>query len=185
MVLGQHRVSRVRAAVVSEDDMLLILAALNDLGRSGSQLILDLVDDRNNKGSNHGEDKNRKLLLQLFNDLGQDRNLLNSTGDALEDLVVQLNGGHDLLEYLLDVACILLRVPGRDAHVLKLGIIRVTLDVMDLLLLVAFTEDAARDLVQKVLQNAGVAVPTVLEGALELLDLVLGQFVRHLARHGV
>lgn len=49
--------SRVRAVVVIEDDVLLVLAALNDLGRSSPQFILDLVDDRDDKGGNDGEDE--------------------------------------------------------------------------------------------------------------------------------
>lgn len=118
MILGQHRVGRVGRAVVSEDDVLLLLAALYDLSRSSPQFILDLVDDRNDEGSNDGKDENRQLLLKLLNDLGQDGDFVNGLGNTLHDIVVQLDGWHDLLEDLLDVESVLLRLPGGNAHVL-------------------------------------------------------------------
>ena len=49
MVLGEHRVGWVSALIIVEDDVLLVLAALNDFGRSSTKLILDLLDDRNDK----------------------------------------------------------------------------------------------------------------------------------------
>ena len=169
---------RVVAAIVAEDDVLLVLAALDDLRGAGSQLALDLVDDGDDKGGDDGEDKDGQLVLDLLDELGQDGDLLDGFGDLHDNLVVELDDGHDLLEDLLDVAGKLLGLARRDTHVLHLGRVRVVLNVVHLLLVPA-AQDAIRDLVQEILKKAGILRLAVLQGALELLDLVLGQFVGH------
>lgn len=83
MVLGQHRVSGIRALVVVEDDMLFILTASNNLIRTGGKLILDLADNRQDERRNDGKDPHRELVFKLLDDLGEDGDVLNSFGDAL------------------------------------------------------------------------------------------------------
>ena len=68
--------SRVSGSIIIEYNVLLILAALNDLIGTGAELVLDLVDDGHNEWSNDGEDEDRKLLLELLNDLGEDWDLI-------------------------------------------------------------------------------------------------------------
>ncbi len=91
---------------------------------------------------------------------------------------MELDDRHDLLEDLLDVAGELLGLARGDMHVLHLGRVRVVLDVVHLLLVPA-AQDAIRDLPQESLKQAGILRLAVLQGALELVDLVLGQFVGH------
>ena len=63
VVLRQHGVGGVGRAVVVEDNVLLVLAALDNLGSSSGKLVLDLFDDRDDKRRNDGEDKAGQLLL--------------------------------------------------------------------------------------------------------------------------
>ncbi|EPE06016.1 hypothetical protein F503_02845 [Ophiostoma piceae UAMH 11346] len=180
VVLGQHRVGGVRAVVVVEDNELLGLAALDDLRGARGQLGLDLLDDRHDKGSNNREDKDGQLVLELLNHLRQHGDLLDGLGDVLQNLVMVRDGGHDLVEDVLDVAGKLLGLARRHAHLLHLGSSGVALDVVHLLLLVAAAKDAVGNHVEQLRQHAGVGILALLQRALELLDLVLGQLVRDL-----
>ena len=177
MILGQHGVSRVGGVVVLKDNMLLGLAALDDLSSSGGKLILDLIKDGDDEGGNDGEDPERKLLLKLLDDLAEEGDLLNSRRDGLEKVVVELNGRSDLGKHVVDVDCELLRVPGRDGGILHLSGLGVVLNLVHFVLLVA-SNDAIGDLIQEVAEKAGVIVLVVLEGALEIVQLALGQLVR-------
>lgn len=176
--------SWVSAIVVVEDYELLILAALDDLIRASAELVLDLVDHGHDEGRDEGEDKHRKLVLELLNDLGQNGNLLNLLRDGLKNLIMELNNRHDLLEDVPDVQGILLRIARRDRRLLHLGGIGVVLKLLHLRFLVT-TEHTVGDLVQQVLQDASITVLALLQGALELFDLVLRQLIGHLARYRV
>ena len=169
---------RVAAAIIVEDDVLLVLAALDDLGGAGAQLVLDLVDDGYDETCDNGEDKDGQLVLDLLDELGEDGDLLDGLGDLHDNLVVELYDRHDLLVDLLDIARELLGLERGDIEVLHLGRIRVVLDLVYLLLVPA-AQDATGNLIQEILKNARILRLAVLQGALELLDLVLGQFVGH------
>jgi hypothetical protein len=69
MVLGEHGVCRIGAPVVVEHNVLLIFAAFDNLHRSRRQLVLDLIDDRDNERGNDREHKDGQLLLELLNEL--------------------------------------------------------------------------------------------------------------------
>ena len=81
VILGEHGVGRVSGVVIVEHNVLLVLAALDDLGGAGRELILDLLDDGDDEGSDDLEDKERELLLQLLNDLGKNGDLLDGSRD--------------------------------------------------------------------------------------------------------
>jgi len=179
VILGQHGVSRVTASVIIKDDVLLILAALNDLRRTSTELVLDLLDDGYHERRHDGEDELRELVLQLLYNLGEDGNFLNSFCDGHQDLIMELNGWHDLLEDALDVTSVLLRLTRRDRHLLHLSGLGIVLDVGHLGFLVITTEQAVRDLVKKVLKDTSVSTRAVLQSALELLNLVLSELVRY------
>lgn len=184
MILGQHGVGRIGGLVVLKDDVLLVLAALDDLGGTGRKLVLNLVNDRDDERSNDGEDPERELLLELLDNLVEDGDLLDGARNSLEDVVVELDGGADVGKHVADVLGELLGIFRRDAHVLHLGSSRVLLDLVHLVLLVA-TKNAIGDLVQEVAEVAGVLVAVLLEGALEVLELALGQLVGDLSGDGV
>lgn len=112
VILGQHRVGGISGAIVVEDNVLLLLGRVNELAGAGHELIFDVVDQRNDEGGNDREDKARKFFLELLNDLGQDRDLLHGGRDALHDLIVELDGRHNLVVSLLDILGELLRLPG-------------------------------------------------------------------------
>ena len=130
---GQDR----RGDLVIKYDVLLGLAALNDLMRSGAKLVLDLLQDRNHEWGHDGEHPNRHLLLELLENLGQNGDLINHLADALQNLIVELDRRHDLLEDILDVTGELFGVTGGDLGVLHLRVVGVvtgeenaTLDVL-------------------------------------------------------
>lgn len=105
-------------------------------------------------------------------------NILDRFRDALQNLVVELKSRHDLVEDALDVLGVFLWFLGRDR--VYLSGTCVLLDVLHLLLLVIAAKDTIRDLVQEILEEAGVAGLALLESALELFDFVLSQLVRDL-----
>lgn len=177
VILGQHGVGRVTRVVIFEHNVLLSFAALNDLLRASLELAADLVDKGDNEGSNEREDEDGQLLLELLDDLGQDGNLLKSGRDTLHDFIVELDGGHHLLEDILDVDGELLGLTGRDGGVLHLSLGCIGLELVDALTLVLVAKDAVRDLVEKISEHAGVCLASLLEGALKLINLVLGQLI--------
>lgn len=168
---------RVGAPVVVENVVLLVLAARDDLGGASGQLVLNLVDDRDNERSNELEDEDGQLLLQLLNNLGQNRDLGNGLRDVLEKLVMKLDDGHDLLEDVADVGGKLLGIPRRHAHVLHLGRLGVVLQVINLVLLIA--QQAIGNLVEQVAEDAGVIVAALLQCSLKILNLALRHLIRH------
>lgn len=168
---------RVSAAVILKDDVLLLLAAVDNLG-AGPELVADLVNEGHDERSNDGEDESGELLLQLLDDLGQHRDLLDCTRDGLHD-VVKLNGGHHLLVDLADVASELLGVSRGDQHVLDLGRRSVGLNLVDPSFLILVPEEVLRNLVEKVAEHAGVCVLALLQSPFKLVDFVLGKLVRH------
>lgn len=177
MILGEHGVSGVGRSIIVENDVLLTLTARDNLFRTSLELIADLVNERNDERSNDGEDEDRELLLQLLDDLGQHGDSLHSARNALHDVVVELNSGHDLLKDILDVLSELLGVARRDACVLHLSSSSVVLEFINSVTLVLITKNAIRDLIQQIAKHAGVGFGTLLESALKLLNLVLGQLV--------
>lgn len=177
VILGQHRVGWVTRVVIFEHNVLLSLAALNDLFGASLELAADLVDEGDNERSNEGEDEDGQLLLELLDDLGQDGNLLKSGRDTLHDFIVELDGWHYLLEDILDVDGELLGLTGRDGSVLHLSLSCIGLELVDALTLVLVAKDAVRDLVEKISEHAGVCLASLLEGALKLVNLVLGQLI--------
>ena len=175
---------RVGAVVILENDVLLVPGAVDDLGGTSGKLVLDLVDKRNHDRSNDLEDEKRELLLELLDDLGEDGDLLDSLRYGLEEIVVELDDRHNLTEDLLDVESKLLGLPGGHAHVLKLRVGSVFLDLVKLVLLVAANQ-AIGDLVQKVAKKAGIAVAAGLKGSLEILDFALGHLIGQFTGDGV
>lgn len=120
----------------------------------------------------------RHLLLELLEDLGKNRDLLKRLRDVLEDLIVELDDRHDLSKDLLNLLCELLRLTRRDVHLFHLGGSVVVLDLVEPLLLVPANEPR-RKLVQEIFQSTVVVPLVVIKGLLQLLDLILGEFVRH------
>lgn len=182
MILGQHGVCRIGTAVIAEHNVLLLLAGLDDFGRTSTQLVLDLLEDGNDHGRNDREDPHGHLFLELLDDLRKDRDLIKGLTDVHEKLVVKLNRRHDRAEDVLDIAGELLRLPGRDARLLHLGVGCVVLDFVHLVLLVAGTttaEEAVGDLIEKAFNHAGVVAGVLLESAFEVLNLALGHLVGH------
>lgn len=158
--------SGIGGRVVVPHNVLLVLAAVDDLLRPSLELGLDLIDERDDKWGNDGEDELSKLLLELLNDLGKHRNLLDSGSDALHDIVVELNGRHDLGEDVLDIPGELLGLTRRDRHVLELGVSGVGLDLLGFLALVLVAEKAIRNVVKEFSEHAGISVAALLESAL-------------------
>jgi hypothetical protein len=179
VILGKHRVSGVARIIVVEDNVLLTLTASNDLIRTSLELIADLLDERNNERSNDGEDEDGELFLQLLDDLGEHRNLLHSTRNALHDVIVEFNSRHDLLKDILDVDGEFLGITRRHSGVLHLSSSSIVLELVDPVTLVLIPKDAIRDLIQKVTKHAGVRLGTLLESTLELLNFVLSELVGH------
>lgn len=177
MVLGQHGVGGIRGVIIMEDDVLLLLAALDDLIGSSHELTLDILDERHDHWRNEGEDKTRQLLLQLLDDLGQDWNSFNCGGDALHDFVVELDGRLNLTEDILDVHSELLGLSRRHGMVLHLSIDRILLELVDLVTLMLVAEEAIWDVVKEITQHAGVSSLGLLESALKLINLILSQLV--------
>ena len=171
--------SRVSGVVVFKDVVLLVLGAVNDLGRASRQLVLDLRDHGEDKGANDLEDKEGHLLLQLRNDLGEDGDLGDGLREVLEELIVEFDGGHDLAEDLANVFGKLLGFPRRHGHVLHLGSLSAALEVVHLGLLVLLAKQAVGDLVEQVAKKAGVVVLALRESSLQVLDLALDHLIRH------
>lgn len=169
---------RIGAVVVLKDDVLLVLAALNDLGGTGGKLVLDLLQHRKDKRRDNLEHEERQLLLELLENLGQDGHLRDLLGQVLEQLVVELDGRHDLAEHLAHVVGQLLGFLGRNGQVLHLGRLGVLLQLVDLVLIGLAAEDAVGDLVEELAQKAGVRLLAVDEGAFEVRELALDHLVR-------
>lgn len=131
-----------------EDNELLLLAARNELVRSGLHLVSNLPDDGENQGSNDGKDEDGHLVSELLLDLREHGDLLHRIVDLLDDVIVPLKNGHNLTEDVLDVERELLRLPRRHLLVLGLGRSGVGLDLLDLLALVLSAEDATGNLVE-------------------------------------
>lgn len=185
VVLGQHGVSGVGTIIVVEDNVLLIQTALDDLAGSSPELILDLVDDRDNERGDEREDEHGQLLLKLLYQLGEDGDVLDLLGDGLENLVVELDRRHYLLEDVLDVARVLFRLARRNLGLFHLGGVGVVLKLLHFALLVITAKQAIGNLVEQVAEKARVAALALLQRALELLDFILRQLVGDLTRHGV
>lgn len=83
MILAEHAVSGITPVVLLEDNVLLVLAALNDLVGASLELSTKLADQGHNEGCHDREDELGKLLLKLLNDLGKNGDLLECSGDAL------------------------------------------------------------------------------------------------------
>jgi hypothetical protein len=179
VVLGEHGVGGISRPVVVEDNVLLPLAALDNLLRAGRHLILNLLNNRQDEGGDLSEDELGELLLELLDDLGQDGDLVESSRQALHKFVVPLDDGHNVLEDTLDIGGEFLGLLGGDLHVLHLRVGAVLLDLVQLVALVLAAEEAVRDLVEKVPKNARVVPLALLEGSLELLQLVLLELVRN------
>lgn len=167
----------VAAVVIVEDNVLLLFAALDDFLGTGLELIPDLVNQWHDELSNDGKDKNGQLLFQLLEDLGENRNFLNGRGNLLHDIVVILDDRHDLSKELFDVSRELFGISRRNGHVLHVRGIGIVLDLIDLLGLLLVIENPIRDLVKQIPEHACVAVLALLEGAFELINFILGQFV--------
>lgn len=162
-----------------EDNVLLSLAALNDFIGASLELVANLPDEGNDERGNEAEDENSKLLLQLLNNLRQNGDLLESIRNALHDIVMEFNGGHDLLESLLDVESELLRLSGRDGHVLHLGSRGIVLKLIDLITLMLISKNAVGDLVKQISEQASVRLASLLKGTLKLLNFILSELVRN------
>jgi hypothetical protein len=172
-------VSRVTGVVVFKDDVLLVLGAVNDLGRASRQLVLDLRNHGEDKGTDDLEDKEGHLLLKLLDDLGEDGDLGDGLREVLEELIVEFDGRHDLPEDLANVFGKLLGLSRRHGHVLHLGSLGVALEVVQLGLLVLVTKQAVGDLVEQVAKKAEVVVLALLESSLQVLDLALDHLIGH------
>ena len=178
VILGQHRVSRVISVVIVEHDMLLLLTALDNLIRAGSKFIADLVNQGHNERRNDGKNEDRQLLFKLLNDLWKNRNLLHCRVDGLNNVIVKLDGGHDLVVAVLDVHGELLGVTRRHGSVLHLSSIGVRLNFINLLTVVLVAKDATGNLVQELTQQAGVSVLAVLKCTLKFINFILSQLIR-------
>jgi hypothetical protein len=97
-------VGGVGRTVIVEDDVLLVLGALDDFRRALVQLGLDLVDNRHHDRSKETEDEDVELVLYVFDEIWQDWDLLDCFGDFLHDLIVPLNSWVDILGHLLHLA---------------------------------------------------------------------------------
>lgn len=178
MVLRQHGVSWVGGVVVVKDNKLLLLAACNELVRPGLHLVSDLPDDGENQGSNDRKDEDGHLVPELLLDLWQHGDLFHRIVNLLYDVIVPLYNWHDLTEDVLDVKREFLRLPRGHFHVLGLGRNCVGLELLDLLALVLSAENTIGNLVKKVPEETGIGLRGFLERSLQLLDLILGEFVR-------
>jgi hypothetical protein len=163
--------------------VLLPLTALDDLLGSGLELLANLMNKRNDQRRNDGENELAKLFLELLKNLRKKRDLLEGSGNVFHDLIVELNGRHDVLKDLLDITSELLGLARRHGHVLKLSSLRVGLNLIDLVAFMFVTEQSVGYLIEKLAQHTGVGVLTLLESSLELVNLVLGQLVRYLKIH--
>lgn len=169
--------SRVIRVVVIEHNVLLLLAALDDLVRTGSKLITDLMNQGHNEWRNDGENENRKLFFKLLDDLWKNRNLLHRRVDGLHNIIVELYGGHDLVVAVLDVHGELLRVTRRHSSVLHLSRIGVSLNFINLLTMILVPKDATGYLIKEFSQQASVSVLAVLKSTLKFINLILSQLI--------
>jgi len=177
MILGKHRVGRIRAFIIVKDDQLLILTALNDLGRTGIQLILDLANNRQNEWSDQREDKHVDLSLELFDKFGKHWDLLNSFRNRKHNLVVPCHDGLDLLCNLLHLNSKLFWISWRYAGLVHLGICCVHLELFGLSSFILVAKDAFGNLVEKILEQACISTSLLLNSALEFLDFALSGLV--------
>jgi hypothetical protein len=168
---------RVRRVVVVENDMLLFLAALDYFVGSRLQFGLDLVNQGHDKGRDDGEDENRQLLLQLFDNLGKDRDSFNRGANALHDAIVEFDGGHDRPVNILDVYGEFLGILWRDWLVFFLDGGCIRLDLVELVSLIASRKDAGRELAEERLKKARISILAFVKCSLKLVDLVLSQLV--------
>lgn len=143
---------RIRRVVVVKNNMLLLLAALDDFGGSGLKFTLDLVDQWDDKGRNDGEDKNGKLLLQLLNNLGKNRYVLNGRADALHDAIVEFNDGHDLPKDILDIDGELFGILWRNWDSFLLGGRRIGLKLVELFTLITISQDSRGEFAEESLE---------------------------------
>lgn len=168
---------RVRRVFIIENDMLLFLAALNDFERSRLEFILDLMNQRHNKGRDDGEDENGELLLQLFDNLGENGDPLNRRADALHDAIVKLNGRHDCSVDILDIHGEFFGILWRDWLVLFLGGGCVRLNLVELVSMVASGKDTGGEFAEKSLKEARISHLAFIKSSFKLVNLILSQLI--------
>ncbi len=181
MILGEHGVGRVGTVLIVENNMLLVLTALDNLFGASLELVANLSNQRNNEWSNDGEDKLGELLFKLLDNLGQYGDIVDGIANSLHDVIVKLDGWHDLRINILDVQGEFLGISWGDGSVLHLGCIGVFLDLVDFLLFLPATKDAIGNLVKEFAEETSIGLLAFLKCSFELLDLVLGQLVGHWA----
>lgn len=144
---------RVRAAIVVEYDMLLLSTALDDFGGARLQLSLDLLDNGEDVGRDDRKYKHVDLLLNLLNQIRDDRNLLDGLVDGFDEVIVPFQDRQNLLVNLVQVTSPFFRFTGRDILVVLLGILRLSFEVIHFVrfLITAATDQAFRDLAEQVL----------------------------------
>lgn len=111
--------------IIMEDNQLFVLGALDDLRRTFIQFGLDLVDDWYHKRGQETEDKDIDLVLDLFNKVRKNGDLVNSFSNLLHDFVMPLDDGVDFLGNLLHLARESLRLTWRNmrlGHLCSYGI---------------------------------------------------------------
>jgi hypothetical protein len=84
MILAQHTVGGISPIVLLEHNVLLVLAALNDLIRASLELCTELADKRDDERRHDREDELGELIFELLDDFGKNRDLLEGSGDTCE-----------------------------------------------------------------------------------------------------
>lgn len=135
------------------------------------------MNQGHNKGRDDGEDENRQLLLQLFDNFGEDRDPLNRRANALHDAIVEFNGGHDRPENILDIHGEFFGILWRDWLVFFLGGGCVRLDLVEFVSLIASRKNTRGELAEESLKEAGISHLAFVKCSLKLVDLVLSQLI--------
>lgn len=97
VILRQHRVGWIMAVVVVEDEVLALLGGCKNTGRSSLEFFLGLSENWCDEWCKEGKDVDLKGTGEVFDDGGGEWNLVDSLMDGLEDLVVELEDGVDVL----------------------------------------------------------------------------------------
>ena len=178
--------SWVRGIVIIKHNVLLFLAALDHFRGTGLKLGLDLLDDWKNVRREDREDEDVHLILELFDQVWQYRDFLNSLIDCFDQSIMPLQYWKDLLLHIIQKPGPLLGFARGDIFIMLLSIVRLGLKPVHFICLVVLVaQQSIGNLAEQILQETlgGRAALRIRDNTFQSLYLRLSGLIRHLTKH--